>query len=175
MCGLWIWPEPNSQYFVCGVWIALCSVQSASGIIHSGKRLFFSPLHTEVVCIHSGEGILWMSWVTKASSKAVPAHWNQLCHWGLKLGEGESEKQIRESWLEPGPEKMCVWHSLLHKLSCKLSRTSYPLHSCQYKFANSNFPESWAQGFFPLHIFSLQRRHWTRSKASAAASIWSCL
>lgn len=56
MCGVCIWPEPNSQYLVCGISIALSDVQSASGIMRGGKRLFFSPLHATVVCIYSGEG-----------------------------------------------------------------------------------------------------------------------
>lgn len=98
MCGLCIWPEPNSQYLECGISIALSNAQSASGILHGGKRLFFSPLHATVVCIYSGEGNIWMSWVTKLSSKPVPAHWTQLRHSVLKIGEGESVSTCTGSW-----------------------------------------------------------------------------
>lgn len=152
-----MWPEPDSQYFVCGIWIALSSVQSACGIMHGGKRLFFSPLHATVVSIYSGEGNIWMSWVTKFGSKPVPAHWNQLCHSGLKVGQVPSPKSSPgpkdrfKSQLELGPEKMYAY--ILCCTSCpaeKLSRTYYPLHLWT---ANSSFPGSCQHrplGFFLL-------------------------
>lgn len=147
MCGLWIWPEPNSQFFVCGIWIVLCSVQSASGAMHGGKRLFFSPLHTKVVCIYSGEGIIWMSWVTKPSSEAMPAHWNQLCHSGLKLGEGESVPTWTGSW------KKCIY-DILCCTSCPASSVE-PVTHCIY--ANINLPT--AASLIPVNtgFFSFSR------------------
>lgn len=55
-------------------------------------------------------------------------------------------------------KKMYIWHSLLHELSCKLSGTSYPLHLCQHKFANSSFPYSCQHWVFFLFTSSISGR-----------------
>lgn len=148
-----------------GIWIALSCVQSTCGITHGGKRLFSFPVLSAVLSISPSEGTIWMSFVTKLSSKPVLTHWNQLCHSGLKIEEGESVPTWTGSW------KMYLWPPLLHELSCKLSRTNYPLNLWT---ANNGFPNSCQyrpSGCFPLQIFHL---HHTGSRDSATANVWCC-
>lgn len=127
-----MWPEPDSQYFVCGIWIALSSVQSACGIMQGGKRLFFSPLHATVVSIYSGEGNIWMSWVTKFSSKPVPAHRNQLCHSGLKVGQGESSPNL--NWVL----KKCM-HTFSAAQAVLQKSSAEPVIHCIYGLPTAAF------------------------------------
>lgn len=132
---------------------------------HSGKRLFF-PLLSIDWSIYPGEGNIWMSLVTKLSSKPVLTHWNQLCNSGLKTEEEGPVLTWTGSW------KMYLWPSLLHSLSCKLSRTKYMLHLRAANNSSSNSCWYRSSGFFPLQIFCLQWRHPIGSRDSVPANCW---
>lgn len=147
-----------------------CPVCNPSATSHTVWCSVFSfPLLSPVLSVSPGEGNIWMSLITKLSSKPVLTHWNQLCHSGLKIEEGASVPNWTASW------KMYLWSSLLHQLSCKLSRTNYPLHLWTANNSSPNSCQYRPLWFFPLQIFHLQQRHWTRSRDSATANIWSCV
>lgn len=169
--GLWICPQPwlAVVWGGGGIGIALSCVQSACGMAHGGKSPLSFPLLSKIVTISPGEANIWMSLATKLRSKPVLTHWDELCHSSLKIGE--SIPTWTGSW------KTYLWLSLLHELSCKLSRTNYPLHLWT---ANNSSPNACQLlptplGIVPLQIFHLQRRHWTRSRDSATANVWLCV
>jgi len=141
----------------------MCNLSVASHKVGKGcSPSFCSP---QLLSVSPGKGNIWMSLVTKLSSKPVLTHWNQICHSGLKIEDRQSVPTWTRSW------KMYLWPSLAHELSCKLSSTNYPLHLWT---ANNSSPNSHQYGpfwCFPLQIFHLQQRHHTRSRDSVTAKI----
>lgn len=67
--------------------------------------------------------------------------------------------------------KKCM-HDIPGCTICPAS-SAEPITHCIYGHPTAAFLTPASTGPFPLHIFYLQQRHWTRSKASATASIWS--